>query len=63
MEPLSKKEKKQQQTNNSIKKRYISLFHQRISIHSQMTAPISEADNRTEKHILNKYSQRGERLS
>lgn len=58
-----KRKKQQQQTNKPIKKRYISLFHQRISVHSQMTAPISEADNRTEKHILNKYSQRGERLS
>lgn len=39
------------------------MFHRRISIHSEVTAPTAETGDGTEKHILTTCSQAGERLS
>lgn len=52
-----------QKKSHSINKCSISLFHRRISIHSEVTAPTAETGDGTEKHILTTCSQAGERLS
>lgn len=53
----------QKKKSHSINKCSISLFHRRISIHSEVTAPTAETGDGTEKHILTTCSQAGERLS